>query len=111
MEYEIIKRITKNEKLILSVTKILIICFISYSLLGSIEQFYEGRDSYTHALASINFSQGELERTNSLLDQTGQKEFAGERWLVTDSNSAVPRIPGSGISFFGGIKCKRYMSI
>ena len=26
MEYEIIKRITKNEKLILSVTKILIIC-------------------------------------------------------------------------------------
>ena len=42
MEYEIIKRITKNEKLILSVTKILIICFISYSLLGSIEAFYEG---------------------------------------------------------------------
>jgi hypothetical protein len=103
MEFRIIKIISKNEKLILNIMKILIICFVSFFILGNIEPFYEGRDSYTHALASINFSQGELEMTNSLLHQTGQKEFVGDRWLVTDFNSAVPRIPGVGISFFGGI--------
>ena len=103
MEFKIIKIISKNEKFILNIMKILIICFVSFFILGNIEPFYEGRDSYTHALASINFSQGELERTNSLLYETGQKEFVGDRWLVTDFNSAVPRIPGVGISFFGGI--------
>jgi len=98
-----IKSFAKNEKLFLNVSKILIICFVSYFLLGNIEPFYEGRDAYTHALASINLSHGELERTNSLLQDTGKREFAGDRWLVTDFNTAVPRIPGIGIAFFGGI--------
>jgi len=103
MIFGIVKKISKNEKLIINIIKISIICFISISILGSIEPFYEGRDSYTHGLAAINFSQGELERTNSLLHETGQKEFAGDRWLVTDFNTEIPRIPGIGISFFGGI--------
>ncbi|MEM4249808.1 MAG: hypothetical protein QW395_05950 [Candidatus Nitrosotenuis sp.] len=97
------KPFAKNEGLLLNMAKILLICFVSYFLLGNIEPFYEGRDAYTHALASINFSHGQLERTNSLLQETGLREFAGDRWLVTDFNTAVPRIPGIGIVFFGGI--------
>ena len=97
------KLFAKNERFFLNIAKILIICFVSYFLLGNIQPFYEGRDAYTHALASINLSHGELERTNSLLQDTGKREFAGDRWLVTDFNTAVPRIPGIGIAFFGGI--------
>jgi hypothetical protein len=103
MIFGVIKKISKNEKFILNIIKISIICFISISILASIEPFYEGRDSYTHGLAAINFSQGEIERTNSLLHETGQKEFAGDRWLITDFDTAIPRIPGIGISFFGAI--------
>lgn len=97
------KPFAKNEGLLLNISKVLLICFVSFFLLGNIEPFYEGRDAYTHALASINFSHGQLERTNPLLQETGQREFAGDRWLVTDFNTAVPRIPGMGIAFFGGI--------
>ena len=100
MRYEVVR---KNEKLFLNIIKIFIICFVSFSIIANIEPFYEGRDSYTHGLAAINFSQGEIERTNSLLEQTSQKEFAGDRWLITDFDTAIPRIPGISISFFGAI--------
>jgi len=100
---DVFRPFIKNENLLLNISKIAVIGFVSYFLVANIEPFYEGRDAYTHALASINFSHGQLERTNPLLQQTGQREFAGDRWLVTNFNTAVPRIPGIGIAFFGGI--------
>ena len=50
----------------LNVLKIAIICFVGITLIASIEPFYEGRDSYVHALASINLSNGILERILTL---------------------------------------------
>ena len=39
MEFKIIKIISKNEKFILNIMKILIICFVSFFILGNIEPF------------------------------------------------------------------------
>lgn len=87
----------------LNLLKIFIIGFVSFSLLGNIEPYYEGKDSYVHALASINLSNGIMEITNPLLQETGRGEFAGGRWLITDFNTAIPRLPGIGIAVFGAI--------
>ncbi len=87
----------------LNLLKIAIIGFVAFSLLGNIEPYYEGRDAYVHALASIYLSNGIMERTNPLLEETGRGEFVGDRWLITDYNTAIPRLPGIGIAVFGAI--------
>jgi len=81
----------------------LIIGFLSYSLLGNFEPFYEGHDSYVHALASVNLSKGVFDISNELLQETGRSEFAGDRWIITDYNTAVPRLPGVGVAAFGAL--------
>jgi len=92
-----------RSSLLLNATKMLIIGFLSYSLLGNFEPFYEGHDSYVHALASVNLSKGIFDISNELLQETGRSEFAGDRWIITDYNTAVPRLPGIGIAAFGAL--------
>jgi len=89
--------------LLVNLIKIGIIVFLAFSLLGNINPFYEGKDAYIHGIASINLSKGDIERENPLLKETGRNELVGDRWLLTDFNSALPRLPGIGIAIFGAI--------
>jgi len=91
-------RLLGNNKtdLTLNVFKISLIFFIFFSLLGTIEPFYLGIDSYLYGINSINLAEGNWGFTNELLKETGSRDFVPVQWVKTIDNTAVP-VGGPGI--------------
>jgi len=81
----------KNQDFLIKVIKIIIIGFVSFSLLASAIPFYLGFDDVSFGNASINLSKGNASITNELLQEMGLKMFVPTSHVITsDKKSAVP---------------------
>ena len=93
---------SKKIDLMLNITKISVICFVSITLVLNVIPFYLGDGPYIYANASVNLSNGIYSITNELLEETGRTEFVGNNWIKTDENLAVPQA-GPRISIIGAL--------
>jgi len=101
------KNIQKNnnnnlEKNLVKITKIVIIGFISFSVLGQFVPFFEGSNSYFYGMASILFIDEGLTVPNPFLEKYESNEFLIENWLRTNQNEMTP-MSGNGLIVLGGI--------
>ena len=94
LSYSVILGNSKND-LLLNLGKIGIITFMSFFLLGSIEPYYEGNDSFYFGVIAKNLSNGIYSISNELLE-TRNGELVGSNWLLTIENTIVPK---SGLGF------------
>ena len=92
----------KLEKNLVKITKIVIIVFISFSVLGQFVPFFEGSNSYFYGIASILFIDEGLTVTNPFLEKYETNEFLVENWLRTNENEMIP-MSGNGLIVLGGI--------
>ena len=92
----------KLEKNLVKITKIVIIVFISFSVLGQFVPFFEGSNSYFYGIASILFVDEGLTVTNPFLEKYETNEFLVENWLRTNENEMIP-MSGNGLIVLGGI--------
>jgi len=93
----------KNQDFLIKVIKIIILGFVSFSLLANAIPFYLGFDDVNYGIASINLSKGNLSITNELLEETGDEMFVPYAHVMTsDKKSAVP-IFTIGIYSFGAL--------
>ena len=106
----------KLEKNLVKITKLVIIVFISFSVLGQFVPFFEGSNSYFYGMASILFIDEGLTVPNQFLEKYETNEFLIENWLRTNENEMTPMsgnglIVLSGIAyFFGGYFALYYLS-
>ncbi len=96
------KNSNKLEKNLVKITKITIIIFISFSILGQFVPFFEGSNSYFYGTASILFVEEGVTIPNPLLEKYETNEFLVENWLRTDQNEMIP-MSGNGLIVLGGI--------
>jgi hypothetical protein len=96
------KKISKLENNLVKITKIVIIVFISFSVLGHFIPFFEGSNSYHYGIASILLVEEGITKSNSFLEKYETDEFLVENWLRTDQNEMVP-MSGNGLIALGGI--------
>ena len=96
------KNSNKLEKNFVKITKIVIIVFISFSILGQFVPFFEGSNSYFYGMASILFVEEGVTVPNPLLEKYETNEFLVENWLRTDQNEMTP-MSGNGLIALGGI--------
>ena len=96
------KNSNKLEKNFVKITKIVIIVFISFSILGQFVPFFEGSNSYFYGMASILFVEEGVTVPNPLLEKYETNEFLVENWLRTDQNEMIP-MSGNGLIVLGGI--------
>ena len=90
------------EKNLVKITKIVIIGFISFSVLGQFIPFFEGSNSYFYGMASILFIDEGLTVPNPFLEKYERNEFLIENWLRTNQNEMTP-MSGNGLIVLGGI--------
>ena len=101
----LIQKNSKNNKLeknIVKITKIGIIVFISFSILGQFVPFFEGSNSYFYGMASILFVDEGISVSNPFLEKYETNEFLIENWLRTNQNEMTP-MSGNGLIVLGGI--------
>jgi len=96
------KNSNKLEKNLVKITKITIIIFISFSILGQFVPFFEGSNSYFYGTASILFVEEGVTIPSPLLEKYETNEFLVENWLRTDQNEMIP-MSGNGLIVLGGI--------
>ncbi len=96
------KNSNKLEKNLVKITKITIIRFISFSILGQFVPFFEGSNAYFYGTASILFVEEGVTIPNPLLEKYETNEFLVENWLRTDQNEMIP-MSGNGLIVLGGI--------
>ncbi len=75
---------------VLDYVKILILIFVSISLIANFYPYYEGWDSFVYGISAISLAQGTFGITNELLIDTGNTEFVPTHWVKTVHNNAVP---------------------
>jgi len=93
----------KNQDFLIKVIKIVVLGFISFSLLANAIPFYLGFDDVNYGKASIDLSKGNASITNELLQETGLKFFVPYSHVITsDKKSAVP-VFTVGIYSFGAL--------
>jgi len=81
----------KNQNFLIKIIKIIILGFVSFSLLASAIPFYLGFDDVNYGIASINLSNGNISITNELLQKTNLDIFVPYQYVITsDTKSAVP---------------------
>ena len=95
-------KFSKLEKNLVKITKIVIILFISFSILGQFIPFFEGSNSYFYGMASILFAEEGITKSNPFLEKYETNEFLVENWLRTDQNEMIP-MSGNGLIALGGI--------
>ena len=81
---------------VLDYVKILILIFVSISLIANFYPYYEGWDSFVYGISAISLAQGTFGITNELLIDTGNTEFVPTHWVKTVHNNAVPIGRGRG---------------
>ncbi len=89
---EKIKNILHPRIDLINISKILIISFTAFYLLGNFIPFYESDDASIFAFTSIQLSRGEYTITNELLEETGNWSFIPRHWTKTIYNTALPDI-------------------
>jgi len=92
----------KNQDFLIKISKIIILGFVSFSLLSSAIPFYLGFDDVNYGILSINLSEGRYRLTNDLLQETGQSQFFPRAYVVTPDNSTVSK-SSPGIFTLGAI--------
>jgi len=93
----------KNQDFLIKVIKIIVLGFVSFSLLANAIPFYLGFDDVNYGIASIELSKGNASITNELLQETGLKFFVPYSHVITsDKKSAVP-VFTAGIYSFGAL--------
>ena len=101
-----VQKYTKNsnklENNIIKIIKIIIIIFISFSILGQFVPFFEGSNSYFYGMASILFVEEGITKSNPFLEKYETNEFLLDNWLRTDQNEMIP-MSGNGLILLGGI--------
>lgn len=85
-----------DDNLILNTVKILIIIFVSISLIANFSPYYHGIDSFVYGISAIDLANGSYGFTNKFLQETGDWEFIPNQWVKTIHNTAIP-IGGVGI--------------
>ena len=96
------KKFNKLESNLVKITKIVIIVFVSFSVLGHFVPFFEGSNSYFYGIASILFVEEGITKSNPFLEKYETNEFLVENWLRTDQNEMIP-MSGNGLIALGGI--------
>jgi len=96
------KKFNKLETNLVKITKIAIIVFVSFSILGHFVPFFEGSNSYFYGIASISFVEEGITKSNPFLEKYETNEFLVENWLRTDQNEMVP-MSGNGLIALGGL--------
>tara|TARA_B110000196_G_C21128182_1_gene657008 strand:+ start:347 stop:2071 length:1725 start_codon:yes stop_codon:yes gene_type:complete len=81
------------------IVKILIIIFMSFSVLVNFIPFFEGSNSYHYGIASILLVEEGITKSNPFLEKDG---FLVENWLLTDQKEMIP-MSGQGLITLGGI--------
>ena len=76
----------------ITISKILLISFTAFYLVGNFIPFYETDDASIFAFTSIQLSRGEYTITNELLEETGNWDFIPRHWTKTIYNTALPNI-------------------
>lgn len=92
----------KIEKKSIKIIKIIIILFISFSILGQFVPFFEGSNSYFYGIASVLFIEEGITKSNPFLEKHTTNEFLIENWLRTDQNEMIP-MSGNGLILLGSI--------
>ena len=92
----------KIEKKSIKIIKIIIILFISFSILGQFVPFFEGSNSYFYGIASVLFIEEGITKSNPFLEKHTTNEFLVENWLRTDQNEMIP-MSGNGLILLGSI--------
>lgn len=77
---------------ILTISKIVVIAYVSFYLMTNFIPYYEGADAYIFAISAINLSEGTYSISNELLQETGQWEFVPLHWTKTVFNTSVPNV-------------------
>lgn len=83
--------IKKNQDFLIKIIKIIIIGFVSFSLIASAIPFYLCCDERLYGISSINLSKGNFEITNELFQQTGDSQFIPKSFVSTINNTAIPK--------------------
>ena len=81
------------------IAKILIIIFMSFSVLVNFIPFFEGSNSYHYGIASILLVEEGITKSNPFLEKDG---FLVDNWLLTDQKEMIP-MSGQGLITLGGI--------
>jgi len=82
--------------------KIVIIIFVSFSLITNFVPYSKGADDMVFALSSIDLAGGSFGLTNELLEKTGDTMFVPRQWVKTSFDSAIP-IGSFGIYGIGAV--------
>jgi len=94
---------SKKSDFPLNIIKIIIIVFVSFSLLANFEPFYGEKDvPHRFGLISMHLANGVYSISNELLQNTGNNEFVGQNWLKTTENTAVP-VQGPALGLVGSV--------
>jgi len=82
----------------IDLVKILIIIFVSISLIANFKAFFLGADSLVYGISAINLANGSFGFTHELMQQTGWSEFIPAQWVATIHNTAIPT---GGLGIYG----------
>ena len=96
------KQLSFLDKLLI-ISKISIIIFVAFYLVGNFNPYYETVDGYSLAAIAIQLSDGEFTISNELLSETGRDEFVPGDWrLIPTKPEAFPAgdLGFTGISTF-----------
>lgn len=84
------KQLSFLDKLLI-ISKISIIIFVAFYLVGNFHPYYETVDGYSLATIAIQLSDGEFTISNELLSETGRDEFVPGDWgLIPTKPEAFP---------------------
>jgi len=89
-----------NQDFLIKIAKIIILGFVSFSLISNAIPFYLGFDDVNYGIISINLSQGNYAITNELLQETGNTNFIPHAYVKTSNDSAIPK-SGVGLNAIG----------
>jgi len=87
---------------IIDISKIIIIIFVSVSLLANFVPYYDGADDKLFVITAIQISDGQYGITNELLQETDSEIFVPRQWVKTSHDSAIP-IGMPGLSGLGAL--------
>ncbi|MGI0056689.1 MAG: glycosyltransferase family 39 protein, partial [Nitrosarchaeum sp.] len=79
-----------DDNVVLNTVKILIIIFVSISLIANFSPYYLGIDSFVYGISAIDLANGSYGFTNKFLQETGDWEFVPNQWAKTIHNTAIP---------------------
>lgn len=75
---------------LIDISKIVIIIFVSVSLLANFVPYYDGADDKLYGITAIQLSEGQFGVTNEFLQGTDSEFFVHRAWVKTSHDNAIP---------------------